>query len=347
MRIQTALAATWMAIVVLSPIASADQPPAQDDLTKQINFLRENSGKNAIARDVVAAEIGVIFRRDPRAFNELMKLLQEAPIDVKGDAAIALGYLGDERGIEPLRQLLKDLDSRIEASRIPFKPPLVDAFKKSDLTEDEFRQATMLYETKYSIASALARLGQKSVSKILLEALECPRTSLARVRAAVALGVLKDPETVEPLIELLKHKERFVAISAAGILADIGDSRAVEPLIENLDRLNVFAVEALVKIGDSRAFKPLRERTQSKDEVVRITAAEGLYHLGEKQYLDVIIEALKSSAIVESIPVSYIAAQKLRMLGDKRAIPALEEAAKRDPNNAEIKKIVEELRGKK
>lgn len=49
--------------------------------------------------------------------------------------------------------------------------------------------------------------------------------------AAMALGSIKDPRAVEPLIVSLKHKEDAVQEKAALALGEIKDPRAIEPLI--------------------------------------------------------------------------------------------------------------------
>lgn len=74
-----------------------------------------------------------------------------------------------------------------------------------------------------------------------------------RVKAAEALGKLRDARAVEPLINCLKDDEFWVVQAAADALALIGDVRAVEPLEAALERYKVGKVgknivEALEKL---------------------------------------------------------------------------------------------------
>lgn len=52
----------------------------------------------------------------------------------------------------------------------------------------------------------------------------------SREEAAEALGEIRDPRAVEPLIGALKDRDHEVRAEAADALARIGDPRAVEPL---------------------------------------------------------------------------------------------------------------------
>jgi len=73
-----------------------------------------------------------------------------------------------------------------------------------------------------------------------------------RKNAAKALGKIKDPRAVEPLIATLKDKDSDVRWHAARALEKIQDPRAVEPLIATLkdkdSEVRWHAAEALEKI---------------------------------------------------------------------------------------------------
>ncbi len=53
--------------------------------------------------------------------------------------------------------------------------------------------------------------------------------------AAWALGEMRDPRAVEPLIAALKDKDYEVRVCAAIALGEMRDPRAVEPLIESME----------------------------------------------------------------------------------------------------------------
>ena len=106
-------------------------------------------------------------------------------------------------------------------------------------------------------------------------------------KAATALGKLKHPSVVEPLIKTLEEGKAFESNIAVEVLGIIQDVRAVEPLINALKNdeslINRGAVaEALGKIGDPRAVDPLIATLKDKDWNVRESAAEALEQLGWK-----------------------------------------------------------------
>lgn len=95
----------------------------------------------------------------------------------------------------------------------------------------------------------------------------------ARANAARALGVVKSPDSIEPLIAALSDRSEKVVVSSVRALAAIGDARAVKPLIElgmkRMARLNgpqaddaslmLELASALGRFRDERALPLLRE----------------------------------------------------------------------------------------
>ena len=90
----------------------------------------------------------------------------------------------------------------------------------------------------------------------LIEALQ-DKSSFARVKAATALGALRDPRAVEPLVALLRHIDKNSQIAAAKALGEIGDPKAVEPLSAALTRESFETYDAikdaLTKLGAAAA----------------------------------------------------------------------------------------------
>lgn len=85
--------------------------------------------------------------------------------------------------------------------------------------------------------------------------------------AIIALGYLKDRESVPDLIALLKRKDTRNAVFVARALAEIGDERAIEPLDKHI--------------------------SAEKDEYTRVEFAYALAAFGKRDYLDKFLQNLK------------------------------------------------------
>jgi bilin biosynthesis protein len=140
----------------------------------------------------------------------------------------------------------------------------------------------------------------------------------------LALGELKNPRAVYPLVLTLHDEDRTVRDFSAGALGKIGDRRAVKPLIHAL---------------------------QSDDYLgTRMAAAEALGKIKDPQAVEPLINALKDTAPY----VRQNAAVALEKLGDPRALQALEAAAAHDENTSvrrfaqgAVREIKKKNRGKK
>ena len=131
------------------------------------------------------------------------------------------------------------------------------------------------------------------------------------------LSELKEPESAEPLIELLTDSPPGIQSMIAEVLGKIGARKAVRPLIElshSADSINrVKAVEALGQIGDILAVATLIERLGDDNVTVRRAAVRALGALGDPiavgPLLDVITwnddlmaEAAKALASFATLP---------------------------------------------
>lgn len=104
------------------------------------------------------------------AVDVLLKLLRDW--DVRKSAIVALGKIRDERVLEPLMQQLRN---------------------------DEFME---------DATDALVNLGEL-VLPGLIKALK-DKEELVRKQAVIALGRIKSPEAIDPLIEMLQNKDWFI-----------------------------------------------------------------------------------------------------------------------------------------
>jgi HEAT repeat protein len=143
----------------------------------------------------------------------------------------------------------------------------------------------------------------------LIEQLLHGKTWQERRAAAYALGEIKDPRAVEPLIQALGDPSGWVCEAAAYALGEIKDPRAVEPLIAALKDWDYYvpkaAREALVKIGKP-AVEPLIMALKDEDEDVRYAAAYALGEIKDPRAVEPLIKALFTD---DSSNVRYVMLQ--------------------------------------
>ncbi len=132
----------------------------------------------------------------------------------------------------------------------------------------------------------LSEIEDHRVTEALLDTLEDPASGL-RDRAAEALGKLKTPEAVEPLVRALQEPSDWRLLEyAAWALGEIGDPRAGDALLPLLedgtgDVIDA-ARDALVKLGDRRILPRLISDLFHAEEWVRYISARLLGEIGDE-----------------------------------------------------------------
>jgi len=173
----------------------------------------------------------------------LISALEHPDGDVRWKAAIALGEIGDQRAIEPLIRQLSD----------------TDRFVKS------------------RVAHALGMIGAPAVHPLIRTLREGDGN--LRWGAAIALGRIKDPQAVEPLIQALADKYENVRAEAAASLASIGKP-AIAPLIRFLKYseggMRIEVMNALGELHANDAIEPLVQMLEKADEQERRAIAATL-----------------------------------------------------------------------
>ena len=168
----------------------------------------------------------------------LISVLQHPDSDVRWKAAIALGEIGDLRATEPLIRQLSDSDRFV----------------------------------KSRIAHALGMIGAPVVRPLIRMLREGDGNQ--RWGAAIALGRIKDPQAVEPLILALADKYENVRAEAAAALVAMGEP-AITPLIRFLKfsegSVRIEVMTALGELHAADAIEPLLQMLEKADEVERHT----------------------------------------------------------------------------
>ena len=149
----------------------------------------------------------------------------------------------------------------------------------------------------------------------------------ARIReeAARALGEMRDPRVIDPLVQALQDESRPVREEAARSLGKVGGNLAIPPLIAAMrdDRRSVreSAVQAMANLGET-AVEPLIRALIDEDWHVRMGAAIALRIIGDPAAIDPLLPALRD----ENRFVRREAAKSLGRFGDERAVAPLEQA---------------------
>ena len=146
-----------------------------------------------------------------------------------------------------------------------------------------------------------------------------------KCKSIYLLEKIKSPESVEPLIKMLKDKDKEVRRAAASALGVIGDSRAVIPLAEamiiNNDPVCFAAYLSLSKINDDKCLNVLLKHLNigkiSIDKKIQIIYLLG--DLKDKKATKVLIKQLKS----KNEHVRSKAVDALGKIGDRRAVEPL------------------------
>jgi len=111
----------------------------------------------------------------------------------------------------------------------------------------------------------------------------------------VALGELKEPKAVEPLIKMLGDEQWIVRLAAARSLGEINDAKATGPLVKALaDKDAAVRVQAALSLGrirDKKAIEPLIQVLRDRVQGVVEAAAEALESIG-KPALEPVKDAL-------------------------------------------------------
>lgn len=208
-------------------------------------FIENLKNKNGSIRRGAATALGMAD--DKRAVEPLIQSLQDDDGLVRAESATSLGKINDASAVEPLIQALKDEDWQVQANA----------------------------------GRALVKIGEVSTDS-LIKALDNDNNSIKR-GAALALGGIRDPRAVEPLIASFQKSDHDVRLAIGNALASINQTCAVEPFLQILqdenagDEMRSDSAMALGKMGDERAIEPLLQAMNEKESSeLKLCAAKAL-----------------------------------------------------------------------
>ncbi|MEH2084455.1 MAG: HEAT repeat domain-containing protein, partial [Nostoc sp.] len=287
--------------------------------------------------------------------QKLIVALKDFKSYVRGNAASALGKIGNAEVVPELIAALKDSKSYVrdkaasalgKIGNAEVVPELIAALKDSELYV-RYNAASALgnignaeavpgliaalkdfnYNVRGNAASALGNIGNAEAVPELIAALKDSNYNV-RGKVASALGNIGNAKAVPELIAALKDSESYVRYDAASALGKIGNAEAVPELIAALKDSNYNvrgkAALALGNIGNAEVVPELIAALKDSESYVRYDAASALGNIGNAEAVQELIAALKDS----NYNVRYNAALALGKIGNAEAVPELIAALK-------------------
>lgn len=177
-------------------------------------------------------------------------------------------------------------------------------------------------QVNYAIA-AYRKLNDVSPDdKVLFDTLK-DKDKVVRITTAKALGLMKTPHSVGPLMGSAKDEEKSVRQASILALGDLKDPKAIPVLIDALKDADWYvraeAALALGKVGDSRATTELFKLLSDEDSYVRQNARKALQELATPENKPAYLEALKNS----DPAIANMAAIALAQSNDNIGLPVL------------------------
>ncbi|MDD3317791.1 MAG: HEAT repeat domain-containing protein [Methanosarcina sp.] len=180
---------------------------------------------NASNVSVKADSVKTLVKIGEPAVEPLIQVLGAEDPDIRENAAATLGKIKDERAVQPLIKLLTDEEWEVEKGATdaliaigePAVEPLIEILQ--DKNEDVYLQM--------KVVAVLAGIKDERAIQPMIQALkEKPEL---QADLGYHLGLMGEP-AVEPLIQVLGEEDPNVRVRAAEALGRIRDERAVEPL---------------------------------------------------------------------------------------------------------------------
>jgi len=242
-----------------------------DALTDQV--AAEFTGEHTVPVEPTAEPTEQVVLEEEKVKDEIeiqIDLLKDPDWVVRREAAITLGEMGDERCVEPLCHALRDGDWQVREVVIeglgqigsPAVELLIKLLRDWDvrkyaiaalgkIRDERVLDPLMLQlrndEFKDDALNALVELGQPALPRLVTGLKD--KDENVRKQAVKALGRIKHPEAIDPLISMLADSDYYIRLMAAAGLEAIGDDRgreAIKPLMKDPDLVVRMRVERIL-----------------------------------------------------------------------------------------------------
>ena len=241
---------------------------------------------------------------------------------VRAPAAEALGAIDDARAAAALLKATHDSSQQVRHNATQALGGQRQTSAKVFPTLVELRESDD-EQVRYAAVVALGQLGDTRAFDMLVADLASDRPHCA----IKALGNLRDPRAVAPLIEMLGHTYNDDQTAATEAIGKIGRA-AVPELLDALERREsrrvdgavvmhrrIGAIEALAGLRSEEAVGPLIAVLQDKEDSLRVEAARALGEIGWRVVGDRATQALSRAAVHPNIDIRGAALRALNRLG--------------------------------
>ncbi len=246
--------------------------------------------KHGDAEDRRAAVRGLQEHQDERIPSALIDMLRDKDMGVRQEAIKTLARLKDPLAVEPLLETLAvpELFPAAAAALGELRAeraikPLIVGFKRFE--ETECQEAAI---------EALVKIGSPAIG-FLAETLQEPEERV-RINAAWALGRIKDPLAIDPLVTAIIDPSLLVRAKVVEALGEFNTPKVTETLIGALKDKNLLVVVKAINVlgdkADQRAGESLIALLGSDNRYVRENAAGALGKLRERRAIPSLVALL-------------------------------------------------------
>lgn len=285
----------------------------------------------------------------------LVKLFESSSMGIQEAVEVAVRKIRGEDAVRLIIPILRSEDATVRNISMDILREIAEDDVQSmiDLVYDEDP------DIRIFATDILGSIQNASVVQALCEALLHDPEVNVRYQAAISLGEIKDPKSVDVLKQAISDEE-WVQYAAIGALAKIRDTHSVDILLQALDTVSPLVVsiiiEALGDIGSVKAVPRLLEylskwegpiRIKALKAVIQILGPNALNLLGAQQlysFQEYMIEALQE----KDEEILMIVLSGLSTAGmNPAATKAILELGKRIDSDVQIEllqKIIETLK---
>jgi HEAT repeat protein len=289
--------------------------------------ILEDEKEDDTIRDNAISSLGSIG--DTRAVDALMAALNSSTISIRQNAAVALGDLAANAAVEPLMAIVSNVnepvDLRANAAEALGK---IGDMRAASLLRDrlgDHNESDAVWKKVAHAAQELRVTGVPAwVSQRARDSWEA-----AGLRFAAFMALTGSLEHLSVMLEMLDNSTKEIRAGAAIALGKTGSKEAVQPLIDKLQNdgeeiVRRDSAKALADLADPASEQALiKAHQEDGTESVRIESAIALGNIGGQDGVAALINTIQDTSIAKNIRCN--AAKALGTAGKDEAIPALKE----------------------